>query len=366
MLVYRIFIKECRQRLRDHKVMMIMTLMPVLIIMLMGMAISGAFSQNDFLVQDLHMDLIVQGEPTDQSQVLQEKLYELVGQERVHRSQDFDEAIDRLRSRTSDGLLVYKRQEGVIEIHENDTFNVGMGLVATGLSNHLRQVNAGIRLESMSTGGGLSHKVSLSKKGQASAMDYYGLAMALLFVFYGTPMAMSSVMQEKNKGTFKRMLLGPLKAHQVVGAKILGNFVVASLQFTFVMVTSRLIFNVNWGPGLRSWILVVTMVMLAMTLGACMGYVFSNESKTMGILHGLIVIFAIFGGSYMPLSGLGFFARLGKFISPIWWNMRGLLDMIYGGTYETYGAAIAFNIVASCLLLGLTTVFVGKRRVSYD
>ncbi len=65
----------------------------------------------------------------------------------------------------------------------------------------------------------------------------------------------------------------------------------------------------------------------------------------------------------MPLAGLGLFGEIGKyFFSPVWWNVKGMMNTIYQGDMSTFYIAMVINVGIAILLLMLASWKMTKKE----
>lgn len=364
MSVLQMIKKEMLTSAREPKMMVVMTIMPLLIILIMGIAISGAFNQSNIEVDHITVDLIV-SETNTLSTGVNSMLNSFLTDEQIITAENKDDSLLRVKNQDV-GALIYIQNNDQIEFYYNDEFNIESSIVQTALSSFVRQYNVVMETQMMPTtpSKDYTENITFLPTKKVTAMDYYGVAMTLLFILYGVPMAISSMIKEKTKGTLNRVLLSPVNRLHLLFGKTIGSIFVSVLQMTFILAGTILLFKVNWGNLLETIPLLLTMIIFVVSIGILIGVVFNNEDKAMGVIHILIVIFGFFGGSYMPLQGIGILQEVGKFISPIWWNMNGLLDMIYGGTSDTLITAIIINCIGAFIVLLLASIILNRKVVT--
>lgn len=363
MYVLRMIKKEMLINAREPKIMIVMTIMPLIIILIMGIAISGAFNQGNIEVDNITVDLIADDSPLTEG--VKSMLNSFLSEGQILTSTNKEDSLLRVRS-LDVGALIYIDDSSNIEFYYNDEFNVESSIVQTALSSFVRQYSIAVETQMMPTMSDAEYteNTTFLPTKKVTAMNYYGVAMTLLFMLYGVPMAISSMIKEKSKGTLNRILLSPVNRFQLLFGKTIGSIFVSILQMAFILIGTILFFNVNWGNLAETIPLLLTMIIFVISIGILIGVVFDNEDKAMGVIHILIVIFGFFGGSYMPLQGIGFLQEVGKFVSPIWWNMNGLLDMIYGGTSETLITAILINCIGAFVVLLISSLILNRKVVT--
>lgn len=346
--------RELLQQMKSYKIILVMTILPILIITIMGLVFDSDFSpsiDSDSLNVAYTVD-----EQSDFSTAL------LLGLDQTLNIIETTEEKG-LEGIADNNVTVYINITGNhVALYKNDTFYRSASVVENYIDMFITkyeiiEVTGTVNLKSYTT------VTTVSVEDESSILDYFGIAMCLLFVLYGMSLQISSVIKEKTENTLYRMQLAPVKRTQILFGKIMGNILIATIQVTLVMVTTIVFFDVNWGNPIKSWVLLETFVVLSVAMGISFGCIFKSEDKAMGFIHIAIFVFGFLGGSYMPLEGLGFLGKVGKFISPLWWTNTGLFASIYYPDMSYYLSAIAINIGLTALLIVLSAQLLKRNEV---
>jgi ABC-2 type transport system permease protein len=133
-------------------------------------------------------------------------------------------------------------------------------------------------------------------------LPYFAPSLAVFFLFLTMFDNISSILSEEQEGTLSRLLISDLSLGQILLGKIGGAFVIGTLQFSFLVVASRLFFGLDWGPSVLGLVLMVIATVAAVTsLGTFLASLASSPTQA-NILAGLITpLFAAVGGSFFPI-----------------------------------------------------------------
>lgn len=361
MYVFQVMKKEWIHNLRESKIMLLMTVMPLVIILIMGIAIAGVFTQDNIQLDNITIDLFVE-DTSPLSEDVHHLLKQLLSEDQLFYSKDQATSLMNVENRDINALIHIKGNH--IELYYNDEFNIESSIIQTVLSAYVKEYNM-----TMNTGLVMNRDQnnfvtvsSLSPTEELTAMSYYGIAMSIVFIFYGVPLVISSIIKEKNKGTLNRILLTPVNRFHFLVGKTLGNIIISILQMICLVLGTLLIFDVSWGSLPHTFILLTTMIAFMVAIGVLIGVIFDSEDRAMGVIHVLIVITSFLGGTYMPLNPNSFIHDIGKFVSPIWWNMQGLLGVIYGQSFDMLTQAIVVNCLGALVTL-MIAAFILNRKV---
>lgn len=376
MMIFKIAKKELLQSIRDLKSMAIMTLMPLASILILSIAISAVFNHSELSMSNVHLEYLVKGEKGVLTPGFENLMTEMLTDDSNSLLEigDKKDSINRLKNDEISCLVEIDEGNRTIIFYKNNIYNSDASIIEGVLNTYINRFNAIYEiksvnsklLEDMNLEGERNNYItlkSLDKKDDPNAMDYYGVAMCILFVLYSMSMPITVNINEKKKGAIGRILMSPIRKKDLLLGKVLGGVGITTIQFGLVILTTVFIFNVNWGDHpIYAFILIFTLIMMAVSIGTALGLLFDSEEKAMGIIHVLIVIIALFGGSYMPLTGLGTFGEIGKYFSPVWWSIKGVMNMIYSGEMSTLYVAMVINLGIAILFLSIASWKITKKE----
>jgi len=143
-------------------------------------------------------------------------------------------------------------------------------------------------------------------KPSSGPMDWYIAGFAVMFAFFIVTQVGPAMLQEKEQGTFRRLLSTPIHRASIVAGVMLAYTVVALIQLLFMFGVGRLAFGINLGDSLLG--LALTMLgtaLAATTLGLLVGTVSktSEQANSLGMMLGFVL--AIVGGFPIPWFTLG-------------------------------------------------------------
>ncbi|WP_276469437.1 ABC transporter permease [Priestia filamentosa] len=110
------------------------------------------------------------------------------------------------------------------------------------------------------------------------------------------------------------------------------------------------------------FLLLATEVFLAVSLGICISYIAKTPQTTSVISIVFVQLANFFGGAYFPFTAEeGTFLHLIVNLSPLHWANKGILDVIYAGSFDT-AFSVLFGNIGIALLCILITTFALQRR----
>ncbi|MBI9010708.1 MAG: ABC transporter permease [Clostridiales bacterium] len=373
MNILKIAKKELLQNLRNVTVMLIMTVLPLAVIMLIGMALNGVFNSDEFAMDNLNLEYYIQGEKSDFSFGMESMISELLGEEsRFVEVTDLEQSLKSLENKDITTVIFVDESEQIVKLYKNNEFYTQASIIENLLKNYTLRTNVVYEVTLYepkllnNTPRDYVDMRTINKNEMPSSMDYYGVVMCMLFLFYGITVPFTNTIKEKKCGTMDRILVSSATNKEMLIGKILGNTAVNGIQALIVMSATLFIYNVNWGSHLvLAVILVISLVVLVVSFGISLGFLINSEELGNAVIHTGIVIIAFFGGAYMPLVGTGILGEIGKYISPLWWSINGIMTMIYGNATEMLYQAIAINLSISSLLVLLTSLMINRKGGKY-
>lgn len=179
-----------------------------------------------------------------------------------------------------------------------------------------------------------SQSVRLLTAGQAikiGPFDQDVPGYAVFFALFGLNAAAATILQEKEDGTFRRLLIAPIHKYALLGGKLLAQFILTMLQLLIIFLFGYFVLKMHIG----SWPTVILLLIGTSFATTGLGILLVSVIKTRRQLNPVVTLVtlttAAIGGSWWPL-----------FIEPVWmqqiaklgivaWAMEGLNGtMIFG------------------------------------
>lgn len=190
--------------------------------------------------------------------------------------------------------------------------------------------------------------------------DYYGVTILLYIVLNVSTTSANSFMERSLKTTNLRVMFSPVRNSYIYLSKIAATFIFTSVCFVLLMLASAIILGVNYGG--RNVLPVLGLVLLFNLLSSVIGVffccIFKSEELTNKILSLVNNVFAVFGGLFFQMGGLGRTVDIISGVSPAKWVAEGIFKMIYDNDISLFLPIAAIFLALSVLLLaGCRLVF---------
>lgn len=188
------------------------------------------------------------------------------------------------------------------------------------------------------------------------------IGFSLMFMMFALNQSAATILEEKETGTWTRLLTAPLNKVQLISGNIIHFLFLGLIQFIILMVFSRVVFNVNWGYYTDTIIFAVLIILTVSGLGFMLATMV--KTKVQQNIYGSIIITvtSMVGGVYWPLDFVsGFMRRLADFV-PQKWAMEGLLQLMSGG-YRLADVTYQIEMLLLFLAVFYLVAFIRIRRI---
>jgi len=388
MSIFTIARYEITRMLRLRSVLIIQFALPLLLIFILGAALSGTFQTGAVELKPVKATLV-----TADTGPLAEPLATFLADPdiarllQVERAASREEAVQRVRDAASDLAVIVpadfsgKALEGreatwemvpgrnrersvtaqlllgafLEEINVNQAAALTFGAPADPALRSGTDA-ASQALESVRVG-------SLGSDGAAyTATQYYAASMLVMFLLYSGMSAAISLAAEKEKHTLQRLKSLPVRGVSVLLGKIAGNSLIALLQAAIIIGATKLLYGVDWGESYGLLLLVCGLIIIVSMGLAVLGMLAAGSTKAIAsVFQVLIVTMTFLSGGFMPLPA-GWISRLGEW-TVNHWGMQSMLRMMLGSD-----SAVIFHHIAmlSWIACGtLLAALVAYRKVGY-
>ncbi|VAW43447.1 hypothetical protein MNBD_CHLOROFLEXI01-2756 [hydrothermal vent metagenome] len=187
--------------------------------------------------------------------------------------------------------------------------------------------------------------------------------MMAMFATFGMIGGAAVIIQERQTGTLRRLLIMPIHRGSILLGKLLGILLTGLLQMVLLIGVAALLFNVPWGNSPLALGVVVFSFALAITSLSMMMAALTKTLAQANALGTLVVLpMAALGGAWWPLEIVPDWMQVVGRFSPISWAMSGFQDII------TRGLGVTAVLPEAAVLLAFAAVFlsIGIWRFRYE
>src|SRR5215469_5239365 len=186
--------------------------------------------------------------------------------------------------------------------------------------------------EASATGGTAAiQALTAGKAVTFNAFDQIVPGYAIFFALFGVQAAAGTILQEKEDGTFRRLLIAPVNKYALLGGKLLAQFILTLGQLTFFFLVGYFAFHLHIGNLPAVIALLIGASFAATGLGIVLVSIVKTRRQLNAIVPLVVIITSAIGGAWWPL-----------FLEPSWmqqiakigltaWAMEGLNGVMFLG-----------------------------------
>ena len=277
-------IKEALHIVRDTRTMVITLLMPIVLLLLFGFAISTE-------VNDVRVVAVVDQYTDETREILQKlRVNEYFTFQGIATPEDIDIL---LRSGKTDAVLFLRNDEGALKSQiVVDASNTNTAQTATA---YIR----GVLSESSAKSPILTS--TLYNPQLKSSYNFVPGILGMIFILICAIMTSVSIVREKETGTMNLLLVSPVKPHTIILGKLVPYFLLSCIILTGMLLMSYTVLGL---PVSASIVSVVAVSILYIILSLAIGLMVSTIVDTQ--LTALIVSAVMFMLPVVMLSGMIF------------------------------------------------------------
>tara|TARA_R110002073_G_scaffold128999_5_gene275228 strand:- start:21744 stop:22901 length:1158 start_codon:yes stop_codon:yes gene_type:complete len=153
---------------------------------------------------------------------------------------------------------------------------------------------------------------------------------AVMMLLFSVAAIGGGMLDEKESGTLKRLLISPIKPIHILLGKMGAAMVVSVVQLTFMFVFSWLAFGLPIFMDITSLILLILCISFAVS---SFGVFLVSTVKTRQQLNGMstiiIILMSAIGGSMIPISMMPAFMQDMAIFSVNYWGIQGFFDIFW-------------------------------------
>ena len=192
-----------------------------------------------------------------------------------------------------------------------------------------------------------------SKEKQAVVQS---IGFLIMFMLQASSTTSGLILKEKKERTYYRIFSTPVSSKIYIGANILANMVIVTVQSLLVIYASKHLFNLTTGvPDIQLLAILFVFGLVCVTLGILL-VAFSNTTYQAGTLATLITIpTCMMSGCFWPVSLMPeFMQKISNFL-PQTWALKAIEQLQSGKTFlETIPyVAIIFAFAVAFFLIGM-------------
>jgi len=376
MQFFNILVFTIRRLLGDTKNNLIKIGMPILLMSILGSALSSAFEADDY-------DITYVGYVNDDEGETAESILEMLSEDSTIENliefkevNTLAEGQDLVRENELSAILFFgedfsknynSEEEVSIEVYSSEYSGTSMIVVKNVLDSYANIVNAVNTLAdaeqyeiannfSYEEFEGINEKPLNNTNDVTSAIDYFAVTMLVFVLFYGTQYGCECIGEDYIGNIGKRIMSSPVKLSSYFAGKVTGVCIVNFIQGIVLMLVATYGYGVSWGSNLTIILLLAfCFSVLVTSIGAFICMITKDASKASSILTILVPALTFISGGFTKFD-----SGLIKYISPGYYVQNGIFSVIYNGS-KTHILNSFAVVLGLTLVIGFITVMMGRR-----
>jgi ABC-2 type transport system permease protein len=383
---------EIIRKLRTRYVLLIQFLMPLLLIFILGSALSGVFKVEDKPLNSVKVDIL-----QSDSGALQEGFQNFLASPvtlkhlQTHVISTREEAIERLKDGESEFAVIIpnsfsaqvqagKAAQWEMIMGHDYLKNVTAQMVFRTYFDKVNQIQAiqitarttsleplkqveGVTSQSNAANPSLVHVGQLAaSNSNYTAMQYYAASILVMFLLYSGMITAFSLQNEKVNRTLSRLNGMPIREYQILLGKIIGNMFLSIGQAAVIIGATKLFYGVDWGSHfLTLFLICLCMILASMSLAIVVMLHFQSDSTIALTFQTGIMIMTFLSGGFTPLPD-GFLKQVGSYTLN-YWGMQSMFQLMLGSE----STIVAHHLlILGCMAIGLSLIaFLVYRKGGY-
>ncbi|MHA7579427.1 ABC transporter permease [Paenibacillus vandeheii] len=396
MNIWHICIFELRRILKIRSVLLNLFILPLLLIFILGTALSSTMGTAKEAIPDPVRVGIIQAEENSGSGAISEALNTFVTSPavadmmKVQNISTEEEAVSALRRGDIDFAVIVPSnlEEQIMNGEEarlqwilgrDGTLNVVGETLFTRFTDELNRQVAMVNVfgpevvaamaSSSESDAANSSYIAISSPGKAgtsySASQYYAASMLAMFMLYSGLTTSNSLFGERDKKTLTRLQAAPIGNGVIFAGKIAGNSLLAFMQAIIIVLMTHWLYGVNWGT--HPWLLVLICVLItlaSMTLGVIVALVCKNAASASAALQGMIIAMTFISGGFTPIAS-DFVQQISEF-TVNHWALQSFLQMMLDASLSQIMYNIMMLGTVGAVLLALAALIYRKAGYRYE
>lgn len=342
--------KESLHILRDKRTMLVVMLIPVVLMVLFGFAISTEVNNINVAVvapgrtdgvEDAVNRLVANDYFTFKGYISQDQIDSKLRSGEVGAVVCFASDYDRRVAQVEAGI----QSTPVIQVVV-DAANVNTAGAATAYLQ-------GVLLGSASQQAMFESRMLFNPQ-MKSAYNFVPGIMGLIFILVCAMMTSVSIVREREVGTMEVLLVSPVRPVKIIFAKMIPYFVISCIVLTSTLLLARFLLGVPMSGGVSG---IVAISLLYLVLALSLGLLVSTIAKTQvaALLVSAVVMMMpilMLSGMLFPIENLPKFFQVVSHIVPARWYIDAIRKMMIQGVPLI---AVWKDFV---ILLGMTIVLI--------
>ncbi|MHC1733199.1 MAG: ABC transporter permease [Bacteroidales bacterium] len=153
---------------------------------------------------------------------------------------------------------------------------------------------------------------------------------AILMLLFSVAGVGTSILEEKENGTIKRLLYSPLKGSTILYSKMLFAFFISIIQLTAMFLFAWLVLNMDMNVSISGLILMIFSTSFAVSsMGIFLAAIAKTRQQAQNLSTIIILVMSAIGGSMIPMFIMPAILQKMALVSVNYWGIQGFYDLFW-------------------------------------
>jgi ABC-2 type transport system permease protein len=366
----RTILYTLKRQLRDREAMTMLLLFPIVLILILGTALSGVFKPSSIRTTKA----VWYNEDRQQTGVMLEEfissedMEEYLVTENVSSEKEGREAVSEGKAQA----FIHIKEDSSINIYMQSASRVELAVIEGIFDSFENSANT---IKAMISNGieiaasepvTATRQIAVSKDGKLpGSLDYYAVTMLVMTLMYGTLYGGIGVGEVFLEDLGRRLRTTPVNKIVFYSATVTGYMITIFTQGSIIVFFTKFVYGVYWGDNILMILLIIlAMSFMSVSLGTLVGMLAKERRITTAILQTMVPLATFISSGYfkfqMPDPAI---KRLVSSTVPNAIAQTAIFNTIYGGPAELIARMMIIMVCAGAVFI-LGSVLAGRRKIS--
>lgn len=193
------------------------------------------------------------------------------------------------------------------------------------------------------------------------AIDYYSVTMMIMTIMYGAYYGNFAIRGGKINRTEIRLKASPASSLSILGGVMIGTVLTVFLQSVVLIFFSKYAYQANWGPHLGFILLVCFGVtLLSVSIGVLVGVTFKSTAASASFISVFVMISTFLSGGYVPFKANSPLIDAVMNLFPNYHAQKAIFSAMFTGIDNTAISHLIIIFAAAAVIFLAATIF-GRR-----
>ena len=221
--------------------------------------------------------------------------------------------------------------EAVAEGFASELNTLSVAMAATGVDASNPAAFGRVAANIAATQGLITMEDFSASRKELDSTTFYSAGMAVFFVFFTVQFGITSLIEERKRGTMPRLLAAPIPTWSILAGKIMGTFAIGVVSMLVLFGATSLIIGAEWGNPVGVVLLLVLAVLAAMGIMTLVASVTRTVEQAGNAQAVVAVVMGMVGGTFFPVTQIGGLIATVSLLTPHAWFIKGLSGLQAGG-----------------------------------